>query len=472
MNRSSRADGIAPGYWKRARPAGVGSSVRDVSSDLAQKSFWLGADPYEPGPALVGDVTVDVAIVGAGFTGLSAAYHLNQTDPGLRIAVLESEVVGYGASGRNAGFSMTKIGMMHSLTATRFGKAKAKEAHLYADRAVTLLKDLVAELDLDCDYEHTGFLWVATSEKYSKRLLKEIALVHRLGITGINLIDHGELVARVNSPLYRGPAWSEPNTGILNPAKLSRAWGALLRGAGVPVYENTPVRSVEPGPGRQRIRTPHGTVTAGKVVLATNAWSHEFAQLASKQVPVWTYIVLTEPLTDDQLRTIGWRGREGVEDFRDLVHYYRLTKDNRLLMGGRDVGLGDGRGMDFDDSPVTWERLRQDVRAIFPGLRDVRFSHAWGGPVSATLDMFPAIGFAGSPDIVYSMGCVGHGVSTTHLNGQTIRDLVLERDTDLTDVFFVNRKVVPFPPGGLGHKVAERIAGFMRWEDRRLDVLG
>lgn len=442
-----------------------------MDASFEHKSFWLGADPYQPRPALQGDLDVDVAIVGAGFTGLSTAYHLNRADPGLRIVVLESGVVGFGASGRNAGFSMTKIGMMHSFTATRFGKAKAKEAHLYADRAVTLLHGLVQDLDLDCDYEHTGFLWVATSPKYSTRLLKEIALVHRLGITGVNLIDHADLIDRVNSPLYTGPAWWEPNTGILNPAKLSRAWGAVLDDAGVPVYERTPVTSLEPGATRQTLRTPGGTVRADKVVLATNAWSHEFAPLARKQVPVWTYIVLTEPLSDTELDSIGWRGREGVEDFRDLVHYYRLTADNRLLIGGRDVGLGNGKTMDFDDSPATWEALRNDVRLMFPGLRDVRFSHAWGGPVSATLDMFPAIGYAGSPNIVYSMGCVGHGVSTTHLNGQTIRDLVLERDTDLTDVFFVNRRVVPFPPGGLGHRVAEGIAGVLRWEDRRYDVL-
>jgi glycine/D-amino acid oxidase-like deaminating enzyme len=145
-------------------------------------------------------------------------------------------------------------------------------------------------------------------------------------------------------------------------------------------------------------------VTADKVVLATNAWSHTFPQLSTRQVPVWTYIVLTEPLTDAQLDSIGWRGREGVEDFRDLVHYYRLTADNRLLMGGRDVALGDGRSMGFDDSPETWARLRADVRAIFPGLGEIEFSHAWGGPVSATLDMFPAIGHAGSKDVIYSMG--------------------------------------------------------------------
>lgn len=442
-----------------------------MARDFTQKSFWLGADPYTPGPPLHGDLDVDVAIVGAGFTGLSTAYHLKAAEPGLRIAVLEADVVGYGASGRNAGFSMTKIGMMHSFTATRFGKAKAREAHLYADRAVSLLHGLIDDLGLDCDYEHTGFLWVATSPKYSQRLLKEIALVHRLGITGVHLIDGEELAGRVNSPLYVGPAWWEPNTGLLNPAKLSRAWATLLEGAGVQIFERTPVLSMAQAAGRQLLGTPNATVRASKVVLATNAWSHEFTPLARKQVPVWTYIVLTEPLTDAQLDSIGWAGREGVEDFRDLVHYYRLTADNRLLIGGRDVGLGDGRTMDFDDSPRTWEALRNDVRAMFPGLRDVTFSHAWGGPVSATLDMFPAIGYAGSKDVVYSVGCVGHGVSTTHLNGQTIRDLVLERDTELTDVFFVNRRVIPFPPGGVGHFVAERIAGVLRWEDRRLDVL-
>jgi glycine/D-amino acid oxidase-like deaminating enzyme len=442
-----------------------------MTADYAQKSYWLGADPYQPRPSLKGDVDVDVAIVGAGFTGLSTAYHLHAAEPGLRIAVLEADVVGYGASGRNAGFSMTKIGMMHSFTAMRFGKAKAREAHLYADRAVSLLHGLVDDLGLDCDYEHTGFLWVATSTKYSQRLLKEIALVHRLGITGVQLIDHSDLIDRVNSPAYAGPAWWEPNTGILNPAKLSRAWGSVLDAAGVTIYENTPVLSVAASASRQTLGTPQGSVRADKVVLATNAWSHRFAPLARKQVPVWTYIVLTEPLTDTQLDTIGWRGREGIEDFRDLVHYYRLTADNRLLIGGRDVGLGDGKGMDFDASPATWEALRRDVRTMFPGLRDVRFTHAWGGPVSATLDMFPAIGFAGSPDVIYSVGCVGHGVSTTHLNGQTIRDLVLERQSDLTDAFFVNRRVIPFPGGGVGHFVAQRIADILRWEDRRFDVM-
>jgi glycine/D-amino acid oxidase-like deaminating enzyme len=451
------------------------------STGITAQGYWHGTRPYTPGPPLAGDLDVDVAIVGGGFTGLSTAHFLHELEPSMSIAILESEFIGYGASGRNAGFSMTKIGMMHSFTATRFGRVRARQAHRYADRAVTLLHGLVEELGLDCDYEHPGFLWVATSPKYEERLLKEIALVHRLGITGIHLIDHDELRGRVDSPTYVGPAWWEPNCGLLNPAKLAWAWREVVAREGTTVLEGSPVSAIERGGPRGRIalRTPGGRVLARTVVLATNAWSHHFPELAGRQVPVWTYIVLTEPLTRTQLDSIGWAGREGVEDFRNLVHYYRLTPDNRLLIGGRDIGLGDGRGMGFDANEDIWAALREDVRRMFPGLHDVHFSHAWGGPVSAALDMFPAIGRIGERgggdhrgDILYSFGCVGHGVSTTHLNGQTLADLVLERDTDLTSTFFVNRRLVPFPPGGLGHATAERIAGYLRWEDRRFDSLG
>jgi glycine/D-amino acid oxidase-like deaminating enzyme len=178
--------------------------------------------------------------------------------------------------------------------------------------------------------------------------------------------------------------------------------------------------------------------------------------------------VLTEPLTDAQLESIGWLGREGVEDFRDLVHYYRLTADNRLLIGGRDVKLGDGVGMDFDSDEQVWAALRQDVRTMFPGLADVQFSHAWGGPVSATLDMFPALGYLGGKDVIYSFGCVGHGVSVTHLNGQTITDLVLERESDLTDVFSRSRAGAwdTSPPSGSRTSCAGRTAASTSTADR------
>lgn len=438
------------------------------SETFAAKSWWMTTRPYRPGPALQGDLEVDVAIVGAGFTGLASAWFLKQDEPGLRVALLESEVVGFGASGRNGGFNMTLFGLTLGITALRFGKARAREAQLYMERAVDTLRDLVRDLRLDCDYEHPGFLRVATSEKYRARILHEIDLAHRLGLGGIEWIDAGRLREEVRSPLYLG-AWWEPRCGILNPAKLAWSWKETVERAGVRVFERTPVRELEREGGRLRLATPGGTVRADKVVLATNAWSHFFPRLRRKQLPAWTHVVLTEPLTEAQFREIGWTHRQGIEDARDLVHYYRLTADNRLLMGGRDVSPPRGRDMDRDLNPEIFAGLERDVVEIFPALRGIRFADRWGGPVSVPLDMAPALGYAGDRNVVYSLGCVGHGVSLTHLNGRTVADLVLERKTDLTEVFFVNRRTIPWPPQPLQGMLVKGILGFMRWEDRRDD---
>jgi glycine/D-amino acid oxidase-like deaminating enzyme len=433
------------------------------------KSYWMKTRDYTPGPALEGETHVDVAIVGGGFTGLSTAYHLKMEQPGMRVALFENEVIGFGASGRNGGFNMTLFGLTLSITALRFGKAKAKESHHYMERAVDLLRDLVEELNLDCDYEHPGFLRVATSGKYKKRIQHEIELAHKLGLDGIEWLDKDQTREQVHSPMYIG-AWWEPRCGILNPAKLSWSWADVLREKGVEIYERTPVTEVQRKTGSILLVTPKGTVQAEKVVLATNAWSHFFPKLKRKQVPVWTHIVISEPLTDDQYRSIGWQNRQGIEDARNLVHYYRLTADNRIVMGGRDVSLSKGfYDMDHDDNEQTFEGLREDVRELFPPLKDIHFEDAWGGPVSVPLDMAPAIGYMGDERVVYSLGCVGHGVSLTHLNGQTIRDLILERKTELSEVFFVNRRSIPWPPEPFRTIGIKAIVGYMHVEDRIYD---
>jgi len=433
-----------------------------------EKSYWMTTRDYSPGAALQGDIDVDVAIIGGGFTGLSSAYHIKKAEPNLKVALMESEVIGFGASGRNGGFNMTLFGLTLSITALRFSKQKAREAQLYMERAVDYLRDLVAELGIDCDYEHPGFLRVATSEKYKKRILHEMELAHKLGLEGIEWLDEAQTQEQVKSPLYIG-AWWEPRCGILNPAKLAWGWADVIRPLGVEIYENSPVAEIVRENGKVRLDTPNGRVRADKVVMATNAWSHFFKELRRKQVPVWTHIVMTEPLTEKHFKEIGWQNRQGIEDARNLVHYYRLTADNRLVMGGRDVSLSYGQDMDQDLNPVTFEGLKEDVRELFPALNDIQFTHQWGGPVSVPLDMAPAIGFAGDKNVVYSLGTVGHGVSMTQLNGLTIADLILEKKTDLTDVFFVNRRTIPWPPEPLKNLAIKAIRGYMQWEDRRFD---
>jgi glycine/D-amino acid oxidase-like deaminating enzyme len=437
--------------------------------DFKEKSYWLGTRDYAPGSPLSEDIDIDVAVIGGGFTGLSSAYFLKKVEPNLKVAILESQVIGFGASGRNAGFSMTLFGLTLSITAIRFGKQKAKEAHHYMEKAVDLLRDLVAELNLDCDYEHPGFLRAATSEKYKVRIQEEIELAHKLGIEGIDWLEKDQLDLEVRSPMYLG-AWWEPRCGILNPAKLSWSWKDVLVPMGVEVYEETPVTEICRSNGKIILNTPNGRVRADKVVMATNAWSHFFPQLRRKQIPVWTHIVLTEPISDEQFQEIGWQNRQGIEDARNLVHYYRLTSDNRLLMGGRDVSLSTGYDMDRDLNPPIFDGLKEDVRQIFPVLKDITFTHEWGGPVSVPMDMAPALGYVGDKNIVYSLGCVGHGVSLTHLNGKTLCDMLLERKTELTDVFFVNRRTIPWPAGVLQTMVVKSILGYMHWEDRRFDA--
>jgi len=436
--------------------------------NFKEKSYWMTTRNYTPGAPLQGDIDVDVAIVGGGFTGLSSAYHIKKAEPNLKVALLESEVIGFGASGRNGGFNMTLFGLTLSITALRFGKQKAREAHHYMERAVDYLRDLVAELGIDCDYEHPGFLRVATSEKYKKRILHEIELACKLGLEGIEWLDEAQTREQVQSPMYLG-AWWEPRCGILNPAKLSWGWADAIRPMGVEVYENSPVAEIVRENGKVRLDTPNGHVRADKVVMATNAWSHFFKELRRKQVPVWTHIVMTEPLAEKHFEEIGWQNRQGIEDARNLVHYYRLTADNRLVMGGRDVSLSYGEDMEKDLNPVTFEGLKDDVREIFPVLKEIQFTHEWGGPVSVPLDMAPAIGFAGDKNVVYSLGTVGHGVSMTQLNGRTVADLILERKTDLTDVFFVNRRTIPWPPEPLRNIAVKAIRGYMNWEDRLFD---
>ena len=439
-----------------------------VTSNFKDKSFWMTTRDYTPGEPLREDIEVDVAVVGGGFTGLSSAYHIKKAEPNLRVALLESEVIGFGASGRNGGFNMTLFGLTMQITALRFSKAKAKEAHHYMERAVDYLRDLVSELNIDCDYEHPGFLRVATSEKYKKRIQHEMKLAHELGIDGIEWLEKDQAQKQVQSSMYLG-AWWEPRCGILNPAKLAWGWADVIRPMGVEIYENSPVAEILRESGKVRLDTPNGVVRADKVVMATNAWSHLFKELKRKQVPVWTHIVMTEPIDEAQFQEIGWQNRQGIEDARNLVHYYRLTIDNRLVMGGRDVSLSYGTDMDQDLNPITFENLKNDVRELFPILKDIKFTHEWGGPVSVPLDMAPAIGYAGDKNVVYSLGTVGHGVSMTQLNGRTVADLILERHTDLTDVFFVNRRTIPWPPEPLRNLTIKAILGYMHWEDRIYD---
>ena len=435
----------------------------------ATQSFWLEtAGPFEKRPAWQGHGRVDVAVVGGGFTGLSAAFHIKERQPELRVVLLEAGSLFHAASGRNAGFSMTLFGLELGVTVLRYGRKRAKEADEYMVRAVNYTRELIRRLNIDCDYEEHGMMTVATNPNQLRKLRRQFELAREMGLHETAWLKQAEARELVNSPTYLG-AWYDPLCALVNPAKLAKGMARAAADAGVELYEGSPVLSLDPA-GPVTLTLPKGTVRADRVVLATNAFTAGFPQLRRVQAPMFTYIVLTEPLSRRQLEAVGWRRRIGVEDGRNFIHYYRLTPDNRLLMGGHDAVYHFGNRTDRDHNMNIARKLMQNVVRTFPALEGVRFTHHWGGPISVTLDLVPAIGRLGR-DIFYSVGCMGHGVSLTQLNGRTLADLVLDTTSELTEAFFVGRRVTPLPPEPLRFAVINAIRGGMRlqdaWDGRR-----
>ncbi len=433
-----------------------------------QKSYWLQslAPAIRPNAELEGEQRADVVVIGGGYTGLSTAFHLKKLDRSIDVKVLESHICGYGASGRNGGFSMTLFGLTKAITQLRFGRERAVAAQRYMEEAVDYLHHLITENKLDCDYEQSGYLLVATSSAQKRRLEHEFKIAERWRLNGIERWDGQRLRREFQTRAYL-LGWFEPRCGILHPAKLARAMKRLAESRGAVIYENSPVQRISrTGQGAFRVITEKGVITADAMVLATNAYSIAFPELRALQTPIFTHIVLTEPLSDEQMAAIGWRCRAGIEDARNFIHYYRLTRDNRIAMGGGDVTLTFGRNLNKDINARIFRHLERHLLTIFPQLEGIRFTHRWGGPVSITTDMAPVIGFLGKDRrAVFSLGCIGHGVSMTHYNGLTIAELLCGQSTPRTEMFFVGRKIIPWPPEPVRFALSHLIRGYMKMED-------
>jgi glycine/D-amino acid oxidase-like deaminating enzyme len=428
-------------------------------------NYWLAdRPPFEVAPALRSDITADVAIIGGGYTGLSAAYHLKSADPSLDVAVLEAETTGFGASGRNAGFVMTLFGASAGLMKTLHGKEAVREAHSYMVRAIGALEGMLHEHQLDCDYERSGFLKVATSPAYVTRIQREIDFFRSLEIDGFEWLDHDQTQARVRSQSYLGSCL-EPHCGLINPVKWVDALRRLVVESGVRLFEMTRVNDVRRESGKFRVVTDGGTVAAQQVVYAVNGYTHLLPGMRSKQTPAFAYIIVTEKLSDDQRAAIGWAGREGIEDGRNFMHFYRLTPDGRLLVGGGPGQVPYAGNMENDAYPEAWKHLQQFIGHTFPALRGIRIDYRWGGAFSVTSDSTPQIGTLDGGGAVYAIGCAGHGVAMTQMNGRIIRDLVLGRKTDLTDLWFVNRRSFPIPPEPLRSLAVKTVTTAMKLDD-------
>jgi glycine/D-amino acid oxidase-like deaminating enzyme len=430
--------------------------------------YWLETAPHTPRPSLAGPLEVDVAIIGGGYTGLWTAYHLQDAEPSLRIAILEAEEIGFGASGRNGGFAMTLLDMSLAHLRRNHGDEQARAAHLAVAQSVEEIGQAIERHGIACEWVHGGLMVVATNAPQLQRVRADLEAASALGLDGFRELSAQEAQAEVHSPTYRG-ALLEDHCGVLHPAKLARGLARAIEERGATIHEGTPVTRFDELAGRMRLMTPGGSVVADHVVLATNAWASRLPQFKAKVTPLYTYISLTEPLTDAQWDSVGWQRRQGIEDKRNYVHYYRRTDDGRILWGGSDgvVHPGGTIGPSHDRSRAILRRQEQTFRQTFPQLAGVRFTHHWGGPVGITGTFLPIFGTLPGGRVHYGLAYNGHGVAPTHTGGKILRDKVLGRASELTGLCFVDRREIRFPPEPLRSVGAELTRRTLLRQDRQ-----
>ncbi len=384
-----------------------------------------------------GDVSCDVAIVGGGFTGLWTAYALASADPSLRVTLLEAEICGFGASGRNGGWASALFAGPRSITA----RARGRDGVIALQRQMILAIDHIdrtcVDEGIDCDFRRGGTLVLATSPAHVRRLQDHVADDRRwgLGPDDSQWIDDASARARIGASKVHGAAYT-PHCAALQPARLARGLlGAVLR-RGVAVYERTPALQIEPG----RLVTEHGLVRADVVVRATEGYTPRFPGLARRLVPLYSFIVATEPLPRSFWDDVQWANGETMSDGRHLIIYAQRTADDRIAFGGRGAPYHFRSQVRprFDGDASVFAELTRVLHDLFPGTRDAAITHRWGGPLGVPRDWYPSVGLDRATGLAWAGGYVGDGVTTSNLAGQTLRDLILERDTDLTHLAWVD----------------------------------
>jgi glycine/D-amino acid oxidase-like deaminating enzyme len=450
---------------------GDGCHDGPAMSRYGSQIFWLEGAPHEVQAPLQGTVRADVVIVGGGFTGLWTAYELKLADPSIEVVILEAEEIAFGASGRNGGFAMTLLDMSLHHLLERHGAPKARAAHQAVAESVTEIGKVCELHGIDCDFHHGGLLVVSTNPSQERRVQRDVAAAEAMGLASIRPLSKEEVRAEVRSPTYLSGLFDE-NCAVLDPARLSRGLKDVVMAEGVRIFEGSPVTGFETAGTKISASTQNGCVEADQLVLATNAWASRQPQFKRKVVPLYTYVILTEPLSDETWDEIGWANRQGIEDKRNYVHYYRRTADGRILWGGRDgvVYARDKISPAHDANPAVFAKLAETLHRTFPQTRGARITHRWGGPIAITSSFVPLFGSLEPGRVHYGLGYNGHGVAPSHLGGRILSDLVLDNDRGYGDLLFVDAKEGRFPPEPLTWLGAEFTRRVMLSQDRKMDA--
>lgn len=413
---------------------------------LIHRPFWLD-DPGrpDPQPELGASTECDLLVIGGGFSGLWTALIAREENPKRTVILCEGGRIADGGSGRNGGF------ISHSLT-HGFANGMAR----WPDEMPTLLRlgyenlaaieRAIADYGIDCGFRRCGELAVAVASHQVTGLAEEARSMAESNVPAA-FLSQAEIRARVDSPTYKA-ALCDPEVGLVNPARLAWGLASACQQAGVKVHERSPVTGLRDAGDRVEARVHGQVVRARRVALATNAYPSVVGAVRRRVVPVYDYVLVSEPLSADQWQSIGWHGREGLADVGNQFHYYRPTDDGRILWGGYDAVYhrGNGFGPAYEVDMDSFARLATHFHQTFPQLQGLRFTHGWGGAID-TCSRFTAFwGGTHRGKTAYVAGFTGLGVGSSRFGAQVLLDLLDGRQTERTELTMVRTKPVPFPP--------------------------
>jgi glycine/D-amino acid oxidase-like deaminating enzyme len=421
------------------RRLSAGSVAEASLRDAEPSAFWLDrADRPQPRPALTARTSADLIVVGGGFAGLWTAVLAKERDPGRDVLLVEGDRIAWAASGRNGGFCSASLTHGRENGARRF-PGEIDQVDDLGRRNLDEIEESLARYGIDCDFERTGTLSVAV-EPYQAALLRD---------GGQLVLDQPAVRSQVNSPTYLAGVWDRQDSALLHPARLAWGLAATAERLGVRIAEGTPVRRMRRSDSGVRLTTGDGVdLTARQVALGTNAFPSLLRRTRLYTVPVYDYVLVTEPLSAGQLASVGWRNRQGVDDIANQFHYYRLTPDNRILWGGYDAIYHYGRRIrpEYEQRPQTFGKLARHFFTTFPQLEGIRFTHRWAGAIDTCTRFFAFHGTAFGGRVAYAQGFTGLGVAATRFGAQVMLDQLDGQQTTLTSLGMIRRRPLPFPP--------------------------
>jgi glycine/D-amino acid oxidase-like deaminating enzyme len=412
-------------------------------------SYWLETcgDDLTSRPPLDGSIDVDVAILGAGYSGLWTAYYLKAREPSLKIAIVEKEIAGFGASGRNGSWCTCHFPASYGAIAEHHGREAAVALYRAMAGAVDEIARVATEEGIDIHFARGGGMTVARGPQQLPAVRDTHAEFAGLGLGDrVELLDKVQADQRVKIDGVLGAVFYKDCANI-HPGRLVRGLARAVERRGVKIYEQTEVRDFIGGP-KPALHTARGEVRAKTIVLCGEAYLTRLPKTRRTLIPVYSLMTLTEPLSAADWNEIGWRNRECIDSARLTIEYIAKTADGRILFGGRGAPYHFGSRIEdeFDRHEPTIQMFRENVRRWFPRLKDVRFSHAWGGPLGAPRDFMATMMYDPNEGIASARGYVGNGVATTNLAGRVLADLITGKKSEITTLPCVNHRSPNWEP--------------------------